>query len=54
MVEKDFKLQMGKITKRFGNFTAVDNFTLDIRTSEIIVFLGPNGAGKSPTMKMLA
>jgi ABC-2 type transport system ATP-binding protein len=41
------------LTKRFGDFTAVDRVTLDIAPGTICAFLGPNGAGKSTTVKML-
>ncbi len=41
------------IVKRFGNFTAVDNISFDIKRGEIFGFLGPNGAGKSTTIRML-
>jgi ribosome-dependent ATPase len=41
------------LTKRFGNFTAVDHVTLSIERGEIFGFLGSNGCGKSTTMKML-
>ena len=41
------------LTKRFGDFTAVDRVTLDIAPGAICAFLGPNGAGKSTTVKML-
>jgi len=41
------------LTKKFGDFTAVDNIDLTIKTGEIFGFLGPNGAGKSTTIKML-
>ena len=42
-----------ELTRRFGDFTAVDRLTLDVRTGEIFGFLGPNGAGKTTTIKML-
>ena len=42
-----------KLAKRFGDFTAVDNLTLDVHRSEIFGFLGPNGAGKSTTIRVL-
>jgi ABC-2 type transport system ATP-binding protein len=41
------------LTRRFGDFTAVDGVTLDVRPGEIFGFLGPNGAGKTTTIKML-
>ena len=42
-----------KLTKRFGEFTAVDAVDFSIRRGEIFGFLGSNGCGKSTTMKML-
>lgn len=41
------------LTKRFGNFTAVDSISFDVKQGEIFAFLGPNGAGKTTTIKML-
>jgi ribosome-dependent ATPase len=41
------------LTRRFGDFTAVDHVDLDIQRGEIFGFLGSNGCGKSTTMKML-
>ncbi len=41
------------LTRRFGDFTAVDHVTLTIERGEIFGFLGSNGCGKSTTMKML-
>jgi lipooligosaccharide transport system ATP-binding protein len=42
------------LTKRFGEFTAVDAVDFDVRTGEAFGFLGPNGAGKTSTMRMIA
>jgi lipooligosaccharide transport system ATP-binding protein len=42
------------LTKRFGEFTAVDGIDVDVRRGEAFGFLGPNGAGKSSTMRMIA
>ncbi|MGG5330708.1 ABC transporter ATP-binding protein [Enterococcus sp. AZ163] len=42
-----------RLTKRYKEFTAVDNLTLHIKKNSIYGFIGPNGAGKSTTMKML-
>ncbi|HVP38278.1 MAG TPA: ABC transporter ATP-binding protein [Candidatus Saccharimonadales bacterium] len=41
------------LTRRFGDFTAVDRVTFAARPGEIFGFLGPNGAGKTTTIKML-
>lgn len=41
------------LTKRFGNFTAVDNISFDVEQGEIFGFLGANGAGKTTAMRML-
>jgi ABC-2 type transport system ATP-binding protein len=41
------------LVKRFGDFTAVNGVSLDVREGEIFGFLGPNGAGKSTTIRML-
>src|SRR5437867_4508457 len=41
------------LTRRFGDFVAVDHLTFDVRAGEIFGFLGANGAGKSTTIRML-
>jgi ABC-2 type transport system ATP-binding protein len=41
------------LSKRFGDFTAVDRVTFDVKVGEIFGFLGANGAGKSTTIRML-
>jgi ABC-2 type transport system ATP-binding protein len=46
-------IELKNITKKFGNFTAVDNLTLRIPEGEFFGFLGPNGAGKTTTIKMI-
>ncbi|MDG6920473.1 MAG: ABC transporter ATP-binding protein [Nitrososphaerota archaeon] len=42
------------LTKRFGDYTAVDSVTLHVDKGEVFGFLGPNGAGKTTTVRMLA
>src|SRR5436309_2838440 len=42
-----------KLTKRFGEFTAVDGVDFDVQPGEAFGFLGPNGAGKTSTMRMI-
>ena len=46
-------IQVENITKKYGNFTAVDGISFEIDEGEIVGFLGPNGAGKSTTMNMI-
>src|SRR6266516_1283162 len=41
------------LTKRFGEFTAVDAVDFDVQPGEAFGFLGPNGAGKTSTMRMI-
>ena len=41
------------LTKKYGNFTAVDHISLSICKGEIFGLLGPNGAGKSTTILMM-
>lgn len=47
-------LRLRNVTKKFGNFTAVDDLSLEVRPGEFFGFLGPNGAGKTTTIKMIA
>jgi ABC-2 type transport system ATP-binding protein len=47
-------IEIEGLTKRFGDFTAVDHVTFEVQRGEVLGFLGPNGAGKSTTMRMLA
>ncbi|MBW5447135.1 ATP-binding cassette domain-containing protein [Cohnella sp. CFH 77786] len=47
-------LEIRNLTKKFGDFAAVDNMTLSVREGEIFGFLGANGAGKSTTINMIA
>ncbi len=49
----DVAVSCRDLTKRFGDFTATDNVSFDVRKGEIFGLLGPNGAGKSTTFKML-
>src|SRR3989304_1033614 len=42
-----------ELTRRFGDFTAVDAISFEVPRAEIFGFLGPNGAGKTTTISML-
>lgn len=46
-------IEIHKLTKRFGLFTAVDDISFSVQKGSVLGFLGPNGAGKSTTMKMI-
>lgn len=46
-------IEVKHVTKKYGNFTAVDDINFTIKNDEIVGFLGPNGAGKSTTMNMI-
>lgn len=49
----DIVISVHELTKRFGDFTAVDHITFDVHRGEIFGFLGANGAGKTTAMRML-
>jgi ABC-2 type transport system ATP-binding protein len=46
-------IQLTQLTKKYGNQSAVDNLSLEIKPGELFAFLGPNGAGKTTTIKMM-
>jgi len=46
-------LKLTNLTKKFGNFTAVNNINLEINAGDFFGFLGQNGAGKTTTIKMI-
>ena len=47
-------IETRSLTKRYGDFVAVDGISFTVEPGQVLGFLGPNGAGKSTTMKMLA
>ncbi len=49
----NFVIQVTDLTKKFGDFTAVNAITFEVKKGEIFGFLGANGAGKTTAMKML-
>lgn len=49
----DHIIEVTNLTKKYGDFTAVDNISFHVERGGIFAFLGPNGAGKTTTIKML-
>ncbi len=52
-MNKENVIEVENLTKKFGDFTAVNNITFNVKQGEIFGFLGANGAGKTTAMKML-
>lgn len=53
MTDKPSTLMLEGVTKRFDEFTAVDNLSLRVRPGRIFGLIGPNGAGKTTTIRMI-
>ena len=53
MNEQNVSLRVENVTKRFGEFTAVDDLSFEVRAGRVFGFLGPNGAGKTTTIRMI-
>ena len=50
----DVAINATNLTKKFGDFTAVDHVSFQVKKGEIFGLLGPNGAGKSTAIRMLS
>ena len=48
-----YAVETNNLTRRFGDFVAVDRVTLQVAPGEVFGFLGPNGSGKTTTIRML-
>src|SRR5467141_1957779 len=53
MNNENYTVNLDRVTKKFGEFTAVDELTLNVRPGRIYGLLGPNGAGKTTTIRMI-
>lgn len=53
MNEQNVSLRVENVSKRFGEFTAVDDLSFEVRAGRVFGFLGPNGAGKTTTIRMI-
>ncbi len=51
--EQEPTLKLERVTKRFGEFKAVDDLSLTVRAGRVYGLLGPNGAGKTTTIRMI-
>ena len=54
VLENKVMIDVKNLTKNFGEFTAVDHISFDVKESEIFGLLGPNGAGKTTIIRMLS
>jgi ABC-2 type transport system ATP-binding protein len=52
-MEESQVIKVENVTKKYGNFVAVNDISFEINDHEVVGFLGPNGAGKSTTMNMI-
>lgn len=53
MPSPDYSVEVKNLSKRFGDFIAVDDISFQVEKGEVFGFLGPNGAGKSTTIRIL-
>ena len=53
MVDQNVTLRVTNISKRFGEFSAVEDLSFEVRAGRVFGFLGPNGAGKTTTIRMI-
>lgn len=52
-MSSEIPLRVIEVTKRFGDFTAVEDLSFEVRSGRVFGFLGPNGAGKTTTIRMI-
>lgn len=53
MTEQNVTLRVREVSKRFGDFSAVEGLSFDVSAGRVFGFLGPNGAGKTTTIRMI-
>src|SRR5688572_5783062 len=53
MSNTNASVKVGNVSKRFGDFTAVEDLSFEVRPGRVFGFIGPNGAGKTTTIRMV-
>src|SRR5215468_10881292 len=53
MAANEITVKLDRVTKSFGEFTAVNKLSLNVRAGRVFGLLGPNGAGKTTTIRMI-
>jgi daunorubicin resistance ABC transporter ATP-binding subunit len=53
-ISKEVAIEISNVTKRFGNFSAIDDLSLTVKRGEIFGLLGPNGSGKTSTINIVS
>lgn len=53
MADQNVTLRVSNVSKRFGEFSAVEDLSFEVRAGRVFGFLGPNGAGKTTTIRMI-
>ena len=53
MASEEVIISLNNVVKEFGDFNAVDHFSLDIKKGQFVTILGPSGCGKTTTLRMI-
>ena len=53
MTSQEPAISISNLTKRYGEFVALDSLSLEVERGQILGFIGPNGAGKTTTIRIL-
>ena len=53
MASNEVIISLNNVVKSYGDFFAVDHFTLDIKKGQFVTILGPSGCGKTTTLRMI-
>ena len=53
MASNEVIISLSNVVRKFGDFNAVDGFSLDIKRGQFVTILGPSGCGKTTTLRMI-